>query len=238
MAKHFQKRKETDPEKNGRKKGVERRIFFFYLLAACLMFVLGIYVGRGTAPFQYDIPNIELRLQEVLTGLEKETLQKKDDLGFYDQLKVDTAELPPEEIAGEVKGEVGTGTTTTSRPVKTILSRSSSEKKRMPEKGAELAVSPPENRDTPDARTSTGSGQAGKWTIQIAAFSSQEEAALAVNKYKQKGYDAYLVESRSDSGKTWYRFRVGKFTDRNTANAVRNKLVADGARDAYIVQDN
>lgn len=224
MARRFQERKKTEPEE-GRRQGVKGSVVLFYLVSASLMFVLGVHVGRGTLPFKYDIPNIELSLQEVLTGLEKETIEKKNALEFYNELK--------------------DGEKTDSRPpLKTILARST-EKKRLsdyeedpPASSAvpEKTPSAPVKRESPE-RAAPGAGPPENWTVQVAAFSSPEEAALRVKKFREKGYDAYVVEAPMESGKVWYRFRVGKFNDRDAAAAMRDRLVAEGSRDAYILQD-
>lgn len=228
MAKRFQDRKKAEPgKKNGQ--GVRGRVFFFYFLSACLMFVLGVYVGRGTAPFRYDIPNIEKRVQELFTGLEEETLQKEEELGFYEQLKDQERK-------------------TSHRSPKVILARSSSEKKSLPENRT-IAVSPAaadsknvtipiEKQAEPTTKPQSATKPPEKWTIQVAAFSSPEDAALRVKKFREKSFDAYVVEVHMDSGKVWYRLRVGKFTDRSAAAVVRERLIAEGAREAYILQDD
>lgn len=244
MAKQNQDRAKTGPGKLGRKLGLQVKVFLFYAVAACLMFVLGVYVGRGTSPIQYDIPDIEFKVQEVLTGLEKETLQQKEELAVYEEAR--------EEARGEV--QEGGNLESQQRPVKVIRARSSSTKK--PLTGNEMAlVNPPAatappaattprtvSSDTSTTRQTTAApaaqAQTGKWTIQVAAYKSKDEAAVNQKKLKDKGFDAHVVEARVASGAVWYRLRVGKFTDRASAAKVRDRLVSGGASEAYILKDD
>jgi len=88
-------------EKKAPRKKVPKKIPYFWicliLFISAWMFVLGILVGRGTAPVHFDIE----KLQKELTALRSAVLEKelkrykinspdspdKPDLGFHEALK-------------------------------------------------------------------------------------------------------------------------------------------------------
>ena len=101
------KKKEGQPPPQ---KGVRKNTFFWVFLIffiSAWMFVLGILVGRGTAPVHFDIE----KLQKELAALKEDLLRKeikrykidqpdtagKPDLGFHEALKA------PAENAGKKK---------------------------------------------------------------------------------------------------------------------------------------
>lgn len=51
----------------------------------------------------------------------------------------------------------------------------------------------------------------GKYTLQIAALNSSEEAKELVNKYKARGYDAYAVTGTAAAKGALHRVRIGSF---------------------------
>ena len=76
------------------------------IFSSVWMFVLGIFVGRGTAPIRFDMKALQkelIELKETVLRKEKErfkaymaTAHKKTDLDFYEALKAPTepAEIP------------------------------------------------------------------------------------------------------------------------------------------------
>jgi cell division septation protein DedD len=61
------------------------------------------------------------------------------------------------------------------------------------------------------------------WTVQIKSSPDKKFADNWVNRLKAKGYDAFAVEG-DVKGRTWYRVRVGRFTARDEAEALRGTL--------------
>jgi cell division septation protein DedD len=75
---------------------------------------------------------------------------------------------------------------------------------------------------------------AGGITLQIGAYKSQAEAAAAWNDYKRRhaallaGYSDDIQQADLGEKGTWYRLRVGGFSDREVAVALCDRLKADG----------
>lgn len=61
------------------------------------------------------------------------------------------------------------------------------------------------------------------WTVQIKSSPDKKFADSWVNRLKAKGYDAFTAEG-DVKGQTWYRVRVGRFTARDEAEALRGTL--------------
>lgn len=61
------------------------------------------------------------------------------------------------------------------------------------------------------------------WTVQVNAFPEEKSAKSWVDRLKNKGYNAYVVEV-SIKGKTWYRVRVGNYSTREEAKKVEETL--------------
>ncbi len=66
----------------------------------------------------------------------------------------------------------------------------------------------------------------GKYTVQLSAFSTEEEAKTAAQNFRDKGYSAFYAPGQKD-GKTWYRVSVGQFTTYQEAKDYKNALPKD-----------
>jgi cell division septation protein DedD len=88
--------------------------------------------------------------------------------------------------------------------------------KRAEDKPAPAASKPRPAED--DARESRR-----PWTVQVNAFPDEKSAKTWVDRLKDKGYNAYLSESRIQ-GRVWYRVRVGRFETRDEAEKTQEAL--------------
>jgi cell division septation protein DedD len=61
------------------------------------------------------------------------------------------------------------------------------------------------------------------WTVQVNAFPEEKSAKTLVDRLRDKGYNAYLSESRIE-GRVWYRVRVGRFESRDEAEKTQESL--------------
>jgi len=62
-----------------------------------------------------------------------------------------------------------------------------------------------------------------KFTIQVGAFSRPEYAAKLEKKLRQKGYNAYTLQTKGENG-NFYQVRVGNYTSREFAEQFAGKL--------------
>ncbi|MFC1812815.1 SPOR domain-containing protein [Thermodesulfobacteriota bacterium] len=221
------KKKPSPPSK---RKGFALRLFLIFFVSAW-MFILGIIVGRGTAPVRFDIE----KLQKELAALKEKDIKQKErrykihrdagsdktDLRFYEDLK-DTksnAKLPEEII--EQKTEPTPG-----KPDTAKLTVGETEEARA--------------ADTPQTDIADYSGgkveSSGKYTIQIASFKDSGAADEMIVTLNQKGYSAYRTTGEISGRGTWFRVRTGSFKNRNEADGMLNRLAKDGFKAILIRQ--
>ena len=163
---------------------------------AAWMFVLGIFVGRGTAPVQFDIEKLQkelVALKEAVIKKEKkrfkvdsDTGKGRVDLDFYEELK---ATKPKKE----------------SRTEKKVV---------------DVRPSPQPVKTASTGQAETGGG----FTIQVASLKDPKVAGEMAKQLKAKGYPAYTTIVKISEKGIWFRVRIGKFKDRAEAGDMLNRL--------------
>jgi len=92
---------------------------------------------------------------------------------------------------------------------------------------APIVVKKPVKKVPPVQATTTVTALApdtGQFTIQIASFSSKEDADRLALKLTDHGHAAFVVAVEIPNKGTWYRVRVGKYQDRPSAVSAAEKL--------------
>lgn len=75
------------------------------------------------------------------------------------------------------------------------------------------------------------------WSVQIAASTEKDVAAMMAQRLTAKGYEGFVVGAEVN-GKTWYRVRVGRLMAREEAEKLRQLLGAkEGLHGAYVARD-
>jgi hypothetical protein len=77
--------------------------------------------------------------------------------------------------------------------------------------------------------------QVTTFTVQVAAFQSQESAEILVSGLRARKLDAYWVKADVPGQGVRYRVRLGKFVSSSQAQAYGRKLRQSGLLDAYLV---
>jgi cell division septation protein DedD len=65
---------------------------------------------------------------------------------------------------------------------------------------------------------------ANVFTVQVASLSLKSEAETLKNKLAGKGYNVYIAESNQGNKGTWYRVRVGRGLEQDSAKELAGKL--------------
>ena len=192
-----------------------------FTLTALIIFFLGIFVGRGIEERRMvrpEDPLIRIPVNPSTQGGGAGSASPpKEELTFYDTLaKSSKNESSLEEKAAERKS-----------PEKVVRS----ERKEVKVKGREASPSvspqaeerPP--RQNPNAvQLSNTIEESGKaWYVQANAFPDEKSGKVSVDRLKNKGYNAHLMEARNN-GKLWYRVRVGEFSSREEAERIADIL--------------
>jgi DedD protein len=194
-----------------------------FTLASLIIFFLGIVVGRGIEERKMarpEEPLIKIPVNPPAQGGGAgPASQPKEELTFYDTLaKSSKSESSLEEKASEPKP---------------LEKAAKSERKEVKAKGREvsspvsLKVEEKPLREKSNApQLSNAVEESGKaWYVQVNAFPDEKSGRASVDRLKNKGYKAYLMEARNN-GKLWYRVRVGEFSSREEAERIADILKA------------
>jgi SPOR domain len=227
----MEKKEKTSPNKKKSstqwtRKGLTLWIFVTFFVCAW-MFVLGIFVGRGTAPVKFDMEKLQKELVDLKEALiKKEVDRYKLDspsadnitpLGFPEALKHTGGE---ERLKADIpkKNPKPLREHTVSKTKKPLVSRKAATTRK--KKTATIKKSVKENKN---------------FTIQVAALKDSKIADNMVAKFKKRGYPAYRSMGKNPEKGIVYRIRIGYFKNRAEASSTFNRLKKENIK-AIIVQ--
>ncbi len=211
------------------RKGKDKRFYFSrgqFLLLGCgfsvasmIVFFLGMLMGQGMEERKIVKPaepvmKIPIRPTQ---GANSASAGAKEEITFYDTLtRPAPAQARQEEEPREAKKAERN-------------SKAESRENRLPTrqevasvtKRAEDKAAPPAAKPRPAEADAKESHK--PWTVQVNAFPEEKSAKTWVDRLRDKGYNAYLSESRIQ-GRVWYRVRVGRFESRDEAEKLQESL--------------
>ncbi|RZB37169.1 MAG: hypothetical protein SRB2_01438 [Desulfobacteraceae bacterium Eth-SRB2] len=215
----MEKKEKTSPNKKKSSTPWTRKGLTLWIcvtfFACAWMFVLGIFVGRGTAPVRFDIEKLENELVALREDLMKKEVKRYNldslsadnitPLGFPEALKHTGGE---ERLKADIpkKKPKPLGEHTVSKTKKTLVSRKASTRKK---KTATIKKSVKENKN---------------FTIQVAALKDSKIADNMVAEFKKRGYPAYRSMGKIPGKGIFYRIRIGSFKNRADADIMLNRL--------------
>jgi cell division septation protein DedD len=191
------------------------------------MFVLGIFVGRGTAPVKFDMEKLENELAALKEAVIKKEFDRykldpnfgnnKTKMEFYEalkntgeeeRLKADIPQNKPKPLSKK----------TASTPKKPVVSKKT------------LTAS---KAKTTAVKKSAGDNK--NFTIQVAALKDLKVADNLLAKLKKRGYPAYRSIGKIPGKGIFYRIRIGYFKNRADADIIFNRLKKENIK-AIIVE--
>ena len=218
-------------------------IFVIFFVCAW-MFILGILVGRGTAPVKFDITAIEKKLEtlkkedpaepkKMPTQKGSAALKDKTKLEFYEALKEnsDDTKVPqlqkPEIIKKKV--EKPDKAAASPKPQETTPKKSASEKtvslKAAPQKSKPLQTP---SKPAPTKEKTTAPKKADPagpvYTIQAASVRNAKDADQLIQKLKKSGYPAYRAIGKIPGKGIWFRVRIGEYDNKSEARRILDNL--------------
>ncbi|MFZ5569531.1 MAG: SPOR domain-containing protein [Thermodesulfobacteriota bacterium] len=201
------------------------------LFISAWTFVLGVLVGRGTAPVHFDMD----RLQKELLALKSQVLEKEREsiredaealaerpaVDFYDVLKEEkidpSVSLPPPPAPSQPKSPPKPPETAAApvvptkeeKPVKTAAKDIKPKPKTLPVEKKPVADSLKKSvLDNPETFNQV---------IQVAATRDSASADQLVLRLKKSGYPAFIVAGQNAKKENWYRVRIRGFSNREEA---------------------
>ncbi len=219
------------------RKAVTGWVCFIFFVCAW-MFIIGVLVGRGTAPVKFDIAGIQKRLEASRENLKNKEQQKtrgksgivrdKTKLGFYEALRDNREDTQ----IGQKKHSPLTGKKTESSPKKKPplpmdgkAGKKIIEKTKPPKTGATKTS----QRLPIDSINKTRS-TVKTYTVQVASVKDVRDADRLVAKLKKKGFRAYRAIGKVPGKGIWYRVRVGEYKSKLSARRTLNKLKKTGLK--------
>ena len=144
---------------------------------------------------------------------------------------VQTAPAKPAPVAAPIDTPALTENRVATKPPASLSAAAPAPKPHITKIPATDAPTPPpaETTETKPAAATSGGG----YLLQIGAYKSEDEATAAWHAYQAKhpvvgGYESDIKKVDLGDKGTWYRLRVGSFGDKTSANALCDKLKADG----------
>lgn len=219
-----------------RKKIAGWLLLIFFLCA--WMFVLGVLVGRGTAPLKFNLAAIQEKMansqkspplkQKKASPQERaEAVKDKTKLEFYEALKEDKEDtkvsIRPKPKVAEPRDE------------KPAEKPAALEKKATQSKPAERsqAKAPGTQKGAAVAKTNT---TGPTYTIQAAALRNAQDADRMIAKLKKKGYPAYRSIGKVQGKGIWFRVRIGSYKSKSEARRTLDKLKKDGHKPILVLR--
>ena len=202
------------------------------LFLCAWMFVLGVLVGRDTAPVKFDIQqlvqsrddsNTEAQVKEQSQPTKDSVAVKdKTKLRFYEQLPEDqkdtsVPDIKPEQIAKPKKEDQSQSNDSESNQKRQI-------KKADTEKAASPKTATKQEDQKKAAAAVTKQSTGAVYTIQAASVKKAKDADRLVAELKQKGYPAYRTIGKVAQKGIWFRVRIGEYNSKAEARQTLDKL--------------
>jgi cell division septation protein DedD len=214
------------------------------------MFVIGVLVGRGTAPVKFDIDDLQSKLevsrQDQKKGEvgqsqgESDIVKDKTKLDFYEALPEDREDTKIDEKKStrviSKKFEPLPGEKPQETTAEKATQKSTPQKETAVKSGPVKKEAAPPPLKQPVASKSEVRPSGKVYTIQVAAVKAAKDADRLVAQLKQKGYAAYSTISKVQDKGIWFRVRVGKYNSRTDARATKQKLEKTGMKPIIVEQ--
>jgi cell division septation protein DedD len=225
----------ASPKDSGRKpflamthKALAGWIVVVFLISAG-MFGLGVMVGRGTAPVQFDLDQLKNQVAalakakgETRAGGPSEKpaqMKEKTTLDFYEVLPknredpdgLNLPKAPPAAVKPEPSAPKPAEPPAAAKP----------EKPAQAPAPATAVPAPPPPAAAPEA-------PGRPFTLQVSAVKSEEEARKLLEKLRTHGYAGYVEAIATPDKGTLYRVRMGEFPSKDFARTTLDRLQKDG----------
>ncbi len=200
------------------------------------MFVVGILVGRGTAPVKFKIDGLQTKLeipgqngnpaQKGPAPGESGLVEDKTKFDFYEALPEDRQDFKLDEKKSAPIISKKVEPSPAQKPPTTNGEKATPENKLKKQADPKAGFKKKQPAKHPVA-AQNGAQPTGKiYTIQVAAFKAKNEndANRLLDKLKNNGYAAYRKISKVEDKGIWIRVRVGKYNSRAEASTTLEKL--------------
>jgi len=206
------------------------------------MFVIGILVGRGTAPVKFKVDGLQSKLeiprqklnqnQEGQARGETGIAEDKTKFDFYEALPEDRQDTNIDEKKSAAVVSKKVEPSPIKKPSPTKAERATPESKSKKQADPKTGFKKKKPAKQPVAAKSDAQPTGKVFTIQVAAFKSKNEkdANRLLAKLKSNGYAAYRTIIKVKDKGIWIRVRVGKYKSRAEAKTTLKELKKSGMK--------
>ncbi len=191
-----------------------------FCFVSAWIFLLGILVGRGTAPVKFDINALQKELSELrhailkkekrLIKTDTDYLSGKTDFDFHEAFKGSKPDTDPQ-FTKKIPAAASE------------KSMHANEKKSIPTKKQSVKIV--KKSDKRESTSKKNTGVADKMlTIQVASLRDPKIADQMVSSLKKRGYPAYRTLGIISENNVWYRVRAGYFKNREDSRKMLSEL--------------
>ncbi len=220
----------------GRFTGITTQAWIWIIVgASAWMFILGVIVGRGIVPKQFDIHKIKTELRALMAEAEEtqktqlaaaiEQLNDPDEMDIHKKLATPVSNKKTLDIPSNPRPPKSTGRPENSR--------------RSENKGSPAPVEPPKKPQAdklkpvrPDQQDQPATGK--HFAVQVASFKMAGDAARRVIELKRKGMDAYMTAVELKDVGVRYRVMVGRYKKVAAAKEMQ-RLLKSSKIDGFIL---
>jgi cell division septation protein DedD len=218
-----------------------RQIFFLFFggaVVACLVFVLGVMVGRR-------LESREQLGKKAATSAAVDPLAALDELGADEKPAVQAAAVPsrlaPASAAGPAAAAPAPApaAAATAPPAPAEAARPIDQPAAKPPGPVAAAPKPadkPADKPAVAASGTSAGKKPGKYTLQLSSFQDRAEAEAFLAKVSGAGYKPYIVESVVPDRGTFYRVRLGEYPDHDTALTAKSDFEKSQHIIAYVTR--
>jgi cell division protein FtsN len=214
----------------------------FILFVCAWMFVVGVLVGRDTAPIKFDIAGIQKKLEAAKEDLVKKERSRiegtsaatkdKTKLDFYEALRDDRedTQLDKKKLSPSISKKAEP--LPAKKPPRSIDNKADNKNiaKKPPPK--QKSTKPPQKSSS--ALKSKNRPSVKTYTVQAASVKSARDADRLVAELKKTGFKAYRAIGKVPGKGIWYRVRVGDYQSKASARRTLNKLKKAGLKPIVI----
>ena len=214
--------------------------FIFFVCA--WMFVVGVLVGRDTAPIKFEVAGIQKKLEADKKDLENKERSRiqgksgitkdKTKLDFYEALRDnrEDTQLDKKKLSSSISKKA-------EPPPAKKPPRSKEDKadRKIVEKEEPSKKEPTKPPQKPSIASKSKARPSDKtYTIQAASVKNARDADRLVAELKKTGFHAYRAIGKVPGKGIWYRVRVGKYRNKADARNTMQKLKRAGIKPILI----
>ena len=217
-----------------------RQIFFLFFggaVAACLVFVLGVMIGRR-------LEGRERVGDRAATTAAVDPLQALDELGGDEA----AAEAAPKTEAAAATATTPAKAETAKPPVKTTEAPKPVEPAKVeapkptavepvkPEAPKEAVAPPKAEKSETETKPTDATSKKARYTLQLSSFQAKAEAEAFAAKVSKGGYKPYITESDVPGKGLFYRVRIGGYGSQDEALEAKNAFEGAMGIIAYVTK--